>query len=295
VSLLQSLVLGIVQGLTEFLPISSTAHLVLTPYFFFRHEPPASHTFDVALHVGTLLALLLYFWRDFAGMATAWLRSLGRLSEHARVRREEDSAPPKLSTNARLAWLVILGCIPAAIVGALFNDQVEALADPRQNPRALAIIGGSMIIVGLLMWGVERIALFKRDQTKMNAADALLIGVAQAIALVPGVSRSGATMTAGLLAGLTREAAARFSFLLSAPIIFGAILFKAVKISTRGGIPEAERLHFIVGIIASALVGYACIAWLIAWLRKRSLAPFIIYRIAVGLFVLGLYFSRSGR
>jgi undecaprenyl-diphosphatase len=270
----QSLLLGVIQGLTEFIPISSTAHLILAPQFVPMPQP--THTFDVALHAGTLLAVLLYFWRD-------WIQLLRGLLQTA-VERRVGSDPQR-----RLGVMVLLACIPAGVAGLLFNDKVEHLAQPQKYPVSLLVIGGSLIGMGLLMWWADSCARKSRSETSIRGFDAGLIGFAQALALIPGVSRSGATITAGLITGLTREAAARFSFLMVTPVIAGAVLLKGAKL-LQSGIAPAEQLSLAVGVAAAAVSGYLCIRFLLRYLRHGSLGIFVGYRVFLGVFLIGLYF-----
>jgi undecaprenyl-diphosphatase len=264
--LYQVIVLAVVQGLTEFLPISSTAHLVIFPWFFHWKDPGL--IFDVALHAGTLLAVVIYFWRHWWGMLTSLLRKGG-------------AADPSLQISARLFWLLVLATLPAGIAGWFLERAAE------EQFRQPGIIGTAMIGVGLLMWAGDRLAAHKYTLHEVSLPDALLIGVAQACALIPGVSRSGATMTAALFRGISREAAARFSFLLSTPIIAGAVLKAGIDLY-RAGVPPGMRLPFLTGIGVSGLVGYLAIAGLIRYLERRSFKIFVVYRIALGVLVLAL-------
>jgi undecaprenyl-diphosphatase len=275
-STLQSLLLGVIQGLTEFLPISSTAHLVLAPTFFGFAEPP--HAFDVALHIGTLLAVLVYFRSDWARLVRGGLKLLAERHVNEDIDRQ-------------LALLVVLGCVPAGIAGLLLQKKVAALAQPQQNPISYLVIATALIVVGLIMAWVDRRSRKARSIKNVSLGEALFVGVAQAVALIPGVSRSGSTITAGLMIGLTRESAARFSFLLSAPITAVAAAWDGQKL-LRGAVPAAESIPasaFIVGILASGVVGWFCIHFLLEFLRKRSLWVFVYYRVVLGLFLIGLY------
>jgi undecaprenyl-diphosphatase len=266
--LLKAVVLGIVQGLTEFLPISSTAHLILVPELLgWREEIFNRLSFDVALHLGTLVALLAVFWRDWAVLIAAGLRSLTTRS----------LADP----NARLAWLLALGTLPGAIAGALLQKHVETTL------RSPLIIGIAMVGVALILAVVDRVSSLSKDEKDLGPGQALAIGIGQAFALIPGVSRSGATIAVGLMAGLTRSAAARFSFLLSTPIIGGAIAKQFLDLG-RQGVPSSEAPLLVAGILASAITGYAAIRFLLAYLRRRSLMPFVIYRVLLGILVIVL-------
>ena len=271
--LYQAIVLAVIQGLTEFLPISSTAHLALIPQLLHwaELEGVSDLTFDVALHAGTLVAVLLYFWK-------MWLEMLGAAAGLG------SKSDPRTAENRRLFWYLIIGTVPGAIIGFLFEKKAEAAF------RTPLVIGSALILVALLMWAAER-AGSRRESSlgQVRLADSLWIGLAQALAVVPGVSRSGITMSAGLFCGLDRETDARFSFLLSTPIIAGAVLKKGLELR-HSGLPLDMRLPLIVGIIVSGLVGYAVIAWLIRYLSRHTFKPFVIYRIALGAFVLGWYF-----
>ncbi len=217
-SVLQAIILGLVQGVTEFIPISSSGHLILVPWLFNWHflldNPDLNKTFDVALHLGTFFAVLVYFWRDIGHLLAAFFRSLRR-------RRAE-------STDERLAWLLLISTIPAGVVGVAFENFIE---DRLGKP---VLIAALMIVFGLVMWYVDRHARLEREMSALTRGGALGIGVAQALALAPGVSRSGITMVTGMLLGLKREAAARYSFLLSVPVIGGAAFYKALKIAADG-------------------------------------------------------------
>jgi undecaprenyl-diphosphatase len=264
--LYQVVILAIVQGLTEFLPISSTAHLVLFPWFLHWKDPGLA--FDVALHAGTLVAVAAYFWRHWWGMLTSLL---GKGS----------SVDPKLQISSRLFWLLVIATVPAGIAGWFLEHAAE------EQLRQPLIIGTALIVVGLLMWAGDRLTPRKFTLSQISLVDAILIGVAQAFAIIPGVSRSGSTMTAGLFRGISREAAARFSFLLSTPIIAGAALKAGVEL-LRAGVPPEMRVPLLVGISVSAVVGYLAIAALIRYLERRSFQIFIVYRIALGVLVLAL-------
>lgn len=269
----QAALLGVVQGLTEFLPISSTGHLILVPALLgWRGGLVDSLQFDVALHLGTLVALLAVFWRDWLILAGAALRSLARRS--------------LADSQARLAWLIVLGTIPGVIAGVLLQKQVETTL------RSPVVIGVTMVLVGLLLALLDRSARQTRDEYSLGAFGAFAVGVGQALALIPGVSRSGSTIATGLGLGLTRASAARFSFLLSTPIVAGALVKEGVDVA-RQGIGAGEAPVFAVGILAAAISGYACIRFLLAYLRRRSLMPFVIYRVVAGAGVLIL--AANGR
>lgn len=277
-SLMHAIVLAVVQALTEFLPISSTAHLVLFPWLLGWPEPGLA--FDVALHAGTLLAVVLYFFRTWL---TFLLCGLG-------IHYPSRAAADEVAHNRRMFWYMVAGTIPAAVVGLLFHHQIE------DNLRKPVIIGTALIAVGLLMWWAERNARLTRELESSNMGDALSIGTAQAVALLPGVSRSGITITAGLFRGMTREAATRFSFLLSAPVIAGAVFSELPKVAKlhRAGNLEMPLSTLLVSICVSAVVGYVVIAFFLRYLQTRTLKVFIVYRIAFGIIVLILAFLQLG-
>ena len=277
----QSLYLGIIQGLTEFLPVSSTAHLILAPNFapsFLKFTEEQPHAFDVALHVGTLLALLIYFRAEWGRLIRGGLSLL-------RERTVDDDI------DRKMALLIVLGCIPAAIAGPLLEKRVDELSDPHHHPASYLVMGVVFIVFGLLMGWVDRVSRKTRSVKNLSPGEAAFVGVAQAIALIPGVSRSGATITAGLVTGLTREAAARFSFLLSAPVVAGAAAWTGLKL-LRHAVPGEEALSagvFIAGILASAVVGWFCIHFLLEFLRKRTLWVFVFYRVVLGIFLIAFF------
>ncbi|MGH2352873.1 MAG: undecaprenyl-diphosphate phosphatase [Chloroflexota bacterium] len=287
------LVLGIAQGLAEFLPISSSAHLVLVPWLL--GWPEHSLTFDVALHMGTLAALLVYFWRDLWILATAWLPerdlAFGSVEETRLVQTATGTVIRPVESearrrNRRLGLGLVVGSVPAALVGATFADQIEA------SLRAPAIVANLLIAAGVLLAAADRAGIRHRGLESIGILQAIAIGVAQTLALAPGVSRSGITLAAALFLGLTREAAARYVFLLGVPITAGAGLFQ-LRHLVRDGIPPDERAAFALGILASMLVGVLAIGGLLRYLRQRSLDVFVGYRIVLALFVLVLAFVRA--
>lgn len=279
IELWKAIVLGAVQGVTELLPVSSSAHLVLVPWFFGWSDPGL--TFDVALHLGTLVAILGYFWHDLWGMFTALLRGLAK-------RR------PLAEPNSRLALYVIVSSIPGAVFGALLDSRIEALFHVENaSGGPLLIIAAALIVMGLLMAVAERVAVHRRALTDLGWRDAIVVGLAQAFALIPGVSRSGTTITTGLFLGMRRETAARFSFLLAAPITGGAALKKIYELIQGGGLAQDERLPFLVGVITAGLVGYACIAWLLRYLQRSSTMIFTVYRVLLGVIVIVLVLVRG--
>ncbi|HTD25216.1 MAG TPA: undecaprenyl-diphosphatase UppP [Terriglobales bacterium] len=277
--LYQAIVLGIVQGLTEFLPVSSSGHLILVRDLLHWSDPGLA--FDVALHAGTLVAVLIYF----AGL---WIRIL-RAAFGANVRIDDASgdtsplSPEELRQQRWLLWLLVLGTVPGAIIGKLFEKQAE------ETFRQPALVASMMIVVALIMWWAEKAGSYRKSLSQTGVADALTVGIAQAAAIVPGVSRSGSTIAAGLFRGMTRDAAARFSFLLATPIIAGACVLNAIHLR-HTGIPADMKQAFIVGTAVSAVVGYITIAGFIRYLRTRTLKIFIVYRIIFGIIVLALVF-----
>jgi undecaprenyl-diphosphatase len=272
---LQAIVLGIVQGLTEFAPVSSSGHLILVPWLF--HWPiltdeTLNKTFDVALHMGTFVGAVAYFWRDIWKYLKAWVRSMRHRS--------------LAEADERLAWFLVIGTVPGAVVGALFENVIE---EKLGQPYLIAIM---LVVFGVVLYVVDRVAKRTRGFDDLRFGDAVIIGVAQAVALQPGVSRSGVTITAARWLGLTREAAARFSFLLSLPVIGGAGAYKGAKLLTGAEhIPPGFGGPFAWGIVASAVSGFLVIWGLLAYLRRRDFTPFVLYRLAAAGVVLGIIAS----
>jgi len=276
-TVMHAVVLGVVQGVTEFLPVSSTAHLKLVPWIMNWQDPGL--TFDVALHAGTLLAVLGYF-------LTTWLRIFrAALGAPIDIHNGNTLYGPELATQRRLLWYLVLATIPAGVAGLLFEHHIET------NWRNPLIIAASLIGVGIVMGIADRRDRGGKQFNEVTLNDSLSIGLAQALAVVPGVSRSGITITQGLFRGMTREAAARFSFLLATPIIAGAALKKWHDVHKAGGLPPGMKLPFEAGVAASAVVGLLSIWLLIRFLRSRSLQVFVYYRIVLGIIVMALYFS----
>lgn len=266
VSLLEAIVLGVVQALAEFLPISSSGHLILVPWLI--GWQPHGLTFDLALHLGTSIALLGYFWRDWYRLIRTVL--LGLVVPAARLLPEW-----------KLAWLILLGCLPAGIVGVLFEDMIETAF---RDPARIAVL---LMVFGLVLLAADRLGRKNRGLTSISLADALVIGCAQVLALMPGVSRSGITLTAGLFRGLERAAAARFSFLLSAPITIAAALYKLRHLFREP--PAASDLFaFAVGVVVAAIVGAFAIGLLLRYLQRQPVDVFVWYRVVAGLLVLAL-------
>jgi undecaprenyl-diphosphatase len=270
--LLQVVILAVVQGLTEFLPISSTAHLYLTSWLLQWDTEALS--FDIMLHLGTLVAVLVYFARDWVQIvAQGFGMSVGRDKE--------------LEQNRALLWLLAIGSIPIGIIGFFFQKHAETTL------RTPWVMGFMLIAVGVLMWYAERAARINRDLGSINFVDAISIGVAQALAVIPGCSRSGITISAGLFRDLTRESAARFSFLLSTPAI-AAAAGKALWDTHKhgGGLHTLVTADFFIGVVVSAVTGCVVIAWFLHYLRNAGFRPFVYYRIVFGIIVLALAFIR---
>jgi len=282
--IVEAIVLGIVQGLTEFLPVSSTAHLALTPWLVTRlglaNWSDPGLTFDVALHAGTLVAILLYFWRTWIQILRAAFG--GKVVRFSEVHDDQrDLTPEEQRNERRLLWFMIIATIPAAAAGALLEKRIETTF------RAPELVASMLIVVALIMWVAERSSGFYKPLTQIGFVDAFTVGICQAFAVVPGVSRSGITITGGLFRDFTREAAARFSFLLSTPIIAGAALLKLHHV-LKHGLPPEMVTGFAVGMVVSAIVGYMTISWFIRYLQLKTLTVFIVYRILFGVAVLAL-------
>jgi undecaprenyl-diphosphatase len=279
-NILQAMILGLVQGLTEFIPISSSAHLIIIPWLFgWEDKALTSLTFDVALHLGTLLALLVFFANDWVRLIRAGVASI----VERRIGDDHDR---------RLAWCLVVGCIPGAIVGALAESKIVKLFhEPNAPPQVSAMIAMAVIIalLGAALFLAERLARHVRGLSQITFKDGLLIGLAQALAIFPGVSRSGSTITAGLALGLEREAAARFSFLLSAPIIAGAglkSLWEIVKDIQSGALAQSDLILFPIGFIVAAASGYLCIKYLLRFLQRNSTDLFVYYRWALAVLII---------
>lgn len=255
--IIQIIILAIVQGLTEFLPISSSAHLILVPLVL--KWPDQGLAFDVAVHLGSLMAVLVYFRREVVAMILAWSKSL---------------AGGGSTADSRLAWWVILGTIPAVLVGLVFKDIIET---ELRSPWVIAV---ATIVFALLLWVADSRKSKQRYESQLKLADVVVIGCFQALALIPGTSRSGITMTAGLLLGLSRQAAARFSFLLSIPIIFASASLQTVDLIQSPQIVDWFALLLAVGL--SALSAGICIHWFLRLIDKIGMLPFVIYRLLLG-------------
>jgi undecaprenyl-diphosphatase len=261
----QAGVLGVVQGLTEPLPISSSGHLILVPWLFHWDDLNAdtafNKTFDVSLHLGTLVAIVAYFWRDVVTILAAAWRSLRHRS--------------LTSFEERLPWYIAVATIPGVAFGAAGEALIEG---PLGRPALVAV---QLMVFGVVLYAADRYARHKRELPQMDVRDAGTIGLAQALALMPGVSRSGITMTAGLARGLTREAAARFSFLISIPVVLGAVVYKGFTTFVTGdGLPSGATSAFVVGILTSLVTGFAAVWFLLRYVRRHNFNVFVGYRLA---------------
>jgi len=266
----QAILLGVVQGLTEFLPISSSGHLAILPWMFRFPDPGLS--FDAALHLGTLVGIVAFLWRD-------WLRLIGYfLQSLKRWNLAQDH-------NQALVWMILISTVPGGLAGVLFEDFVE------HKLRAPWLVAILLIVMGIILWIVDRASRKTKGMDQITWLEAIGIGLAQTLALAPGISRSGITITAGLIAGLKREDAARFSFLLATPIILGAGLFKVRHLVH--GFSPGEALPFVLGVFSAALVGYFAVWFLLRYLQRNSLALFVWYRLLAGAAVLALFFLRG--
>jgi undecaprenyl-diphosphatase len=284
----EAIILGIVQGIAEFAPISSSAHLIVVPWLFGWDDPALSGlAFDVALHLGTLAAVVVYFRRELWVLLKAGLASVFQL----RIGNDFDR---------KLAWLLVLGTIPAAIAGFLLEDVIDALfhAHGVDIPTwAMLTVAGLMAGLGLIMLLVEKLARHDRPLGDIRLDDAMAVGAAQTLALFPGVSRSGATITAGMALGFKRDVAARFSFLLAVPVTAGAgvkSLFDVWEGWQSGALVNSDLLLFLVGIVSAGISGFLCIHFLLRYLRRSSIMIFVIYRLAFAALVAAVALSRAG-
>lgn len=273
----QAIILGIIQGLTEFLPISSTAHLRIIPALLGWEDPGAA--FTAVIQFGTLVAVLLYFFKDIAAISRSVVTGAARRQ-------------PLYNRDAQMGWMIALGTIPVVVFGVLFKKSIET------SLRSLYVISGSMILLALVLMLAEivnkrRIARGVQLKTmeRLSWKDILMVGCAQAVALIPGSSRSGTTITGGLFVGMNRETAARFSFLLSLPSVFAAGIFELIKQRHELLSTEVGALNLIIATVVSGIVGYASIAFLLNYLKKHSTYLFIIYRVIVGCALLALLTS----
>jgi undecaprenyl-diphosphatase len=256
---LQIVVLAIIQGITEFLPISSSGHLILVPYF--TNWPDQGLDFDLAVHIGTLTAIVAYFRRTLWAMARDWLRSV--------MQRREVG-------ESRLAWAVLFGTIPAGLVGLIFRHDIETTL------RSPLVVACTTIGYAVLLFIADRLGKQQRDERSIGWLDVVVIGCAQALALVPGTSRSGVTITAGLFRNLSREAAARFSFLLAVPVMTAAGLAEIAGYAGSEASGPLDMRAIVLGLVISAITGLACIHYFLKWLTRYGVLPYVIYRLALG-------------
>jgi undecaprenyl-diphosphatase len=272
---IQALIMGLVQGLTEFLPVSSSGHLILVPWFFGWKDPFIdSLAFSVMLHMGTLLALLVYFWRDWLTLIPAGLAS---------IRDRSLAGDP----DRKMAWLLVVATIPAVLIGPVLSDTIEnAVREPA--PVALMLCVGAAIL-----WLAERWGSKLREMGSLTFVGAFGIGVAQVLALVPGISRSGVSIAAGLFQGLNREAAARFSFLMATPVVAGAGVFEALKLVKSTDVKPDSHL-IVIGFVAAAISGLLAIRFMLAFLRRQSVYSFVVYRVLLAAAVFVVLLSPHG-
>jgi undecaprenyl-diphosphatase len=276
----QAIVLGIVQGLTEFLPISSSGHLIIFPWLFGWED--AGLSFDAALHLGTLVAVVAFFRNDIARMIAAIPRAL---SNPVGILTDRMETPSPRDPDARMGLLIAIATIPGLVLGLLFEDTIdEFFHTDSASTRAIAVIATMMIVVAIVMWFAEKVGSRRRVASDLTWTDSALIGSAQAVALIPGTSRSGATISAGLFLGLKRADAARFSFLAGMPLILGAGLKSLYEVISEG-MTGHEVALFLAGGISAAIVGFFTIWGLLRYLETRSIMVFVIYRIVFGLFL----------
>jgi len=252
----QAIILGLFQGLGEFLPISSSAHLVLIPWLFHWKDPGL--TFDIALHIGTLIAVIIYFWKDWLRLVTQGFAAPG-------------------TTDGRLFWYLLIATVPGAIIGYALEKKAETIF---RTPLLIAV---ALIVMGAILYWAETKSAKKNDLNKITLRTSFLIGLSQALAIIPGVSRSGITMTTGLFSGLNREAAARFSFLLSTPIILGAAIIKVPHLVRH---PDVIDAKFIIGMVVACITGIASIRFLLRYVQTKTFLPFVWYRFVIGALVI---------
>ncbi|MBI1357148.1 MAG: undecaprenyl-diphosphatase UppP [Acidobacteria bacterium] len=272
-SILHAVVLALVQAVTEFLPVSSTAHLILVPWLLGWQDHGL--LFDIALHMGTLAAVIAYFFKT-------WVR-LAFLAIGKEVWKPPPGEPDyDLYQNPRLFLYLVASTLPAGVAGLILKDFVESTL------RSPVVIGVMLIAVGLLIYVAEKTGTFRRDLGQLTLRDAMVIGAAQALALIPGTSRSGITISAAMLLGISRHSAARFSFLLSTPIILGAGLKASLDAFGEGGIPADDRAAFVVGVLTAGIFGYIVISAFLRYLQRATMRVFVIYRVVFGIIVLAL-------
>jgi undecaprenyl-diphosphatase len=286
--ILQAIILGIIQGLTEFIPISSSAHLIISPWLFKWTDPAlTSLTFDVSLHIGTLAAILIFFWRDWARLIKAWFVSI-------KERKIGDDV------DRKWAWYVVLGCIPGGIAGVLFESKIDEAFHKAGQPiqqSAILLMAGIIFLMAFILLAADKTAQHLRDVKDVKFKDALLVGLAQALAIFPGVSRSGATISAGLALGLKRDTAAKFSFLLGAPIMLGAGLKSAYDmlqgIQSGTGFSGSELALFPIGIVVAGVVGFFCIKYLLKYLQSHNTDLFVYYRVGLAVLIAAVALIRG--
>jgi undecaprenyl-diphosphatase len=273
---IQALIMGLVQGLTEFIPVSSSGHLVLVPWLFDWKDPFIdSVAFTVVLHMGTFVALLAFFWRDWVTLIPAGL---------ATIRDRSFKGDP----NRKMAFLLVIATIPAILVGPIFESKFEELV---REPARIAL----MLCVGAaILWLADRWGSKQRDETSLSFRESLGIGVAQVIALVPGISRSGISISAGMFLGLNREAAARFSFLMATPVIGGAGVWEARKFFTHEAGPNPEMNVVVIGFLAAMVSGFLAVRFMLEFLKRQPLTAFIVYRIVAAVVVFIVLLSPHG-
>jgi undecaprenyl-diphosphatase len=262
ISWFEAIILGLVQGITEFLPISSSAHIFIVSQLLGWQDPGAA--FTAVSQIGTELAVIVFFRRDIARIISAWARSLFTPALRSGI-------------DARMGWYIIVGTIPIAVIGLTFSHQIETAA------RNLWLVSGTLIGFGIILGVADALGRHRLALANLNAKDGILFGLGQALALIPGVSRSGATISTGLALGYTREAAARYAFLLAIPAVVASGLYEATKI---GSDPTVEWGPTILATVIAFVTGFAVIAWLLRWVTTRSYLPFVIYRIALGLLLI---------
>jgi undecaprenyl-diphosphatase len=264
ISWLEAVVLGLVQGVTEFLPISSSAHIFIVSQLLGWQDPGAA--FTAVSQIGTELAVIVFFRRDIARIISAWARSLVKPALRSGI-------------DARMGWYIIVGTIPIAVLGLAFSHQIETAA------RNLWLVAGTLIVFGIILGVADALGRHRLALANLNAKDGILFGLGQALALIPGVSRSGATISTGLALGYTREASARYAFLLAIPAVVASGLYEATKISSDPAVAWGPTL---LATVIAFFTGFAVIAWLLRWVTTRSYLPFVIYRIALGLLLIVL-------
>jgi undecaprenyl-diphosphatase len=273
---IQALIMGLVQGLTEFIPVSSSGHLILVPWAMGWKDPFInSLAFDVMLHMGTLLALILYFWRDWLTLIPAGLASIRDRS----LRDDPDR---------KMAWLLVVATIPAVLVGPLLTDTIESWVREPARVAAMLCVGAA------ILWLADRWGSKVREMEEMTFGGALGIGIAQVVALVPGISRSGVSIAAGLFEGLSREAAARFSFLMATPVVAGAGLWEARKLLTGEAGENPEVRLVLIGFVAAATSGVLAIHFMLEFLRRQPVTLFVVYRVLAAIAVFAILLSPHG-